>query len=458
MSEKVIIEPQSHSAVGKVPRNLMVGGLLLFTVVGMTWYAMNDNQPKHITEKEQIQTRLKQAADTGTQGNPVLIDEAERAAQSAKRDRDRREQAEARSAAASAASVAGLPFNQPGANQTAAATPAPGQPLPNGGIYSGIPRPLSQQQQQSTIDAGEAERERSTREAKAVVFDRSGESDAGSVAGSLAKVDPQLAQLAQLAQLDPRREQAGGADNGAQAALLELAKAQSGAGRGESRQAAQSKWLNTVNAGAKAGQQEVITPMAPPGRYMVRVGRFIPAVLTREITSEAEGVVTARASENVYDSQGNLMIPMGSVFVGRYNSNVAFGQSRMAAAFTQLRLPNGYTFALPGAETSDALGRGGVTGDVDRHYVQSFGAALLMGVIADRVSQANKVPNTTSGTSTGSSGLSATGQVFVDSARVELERAKGIAPTITVPAGARINVEVVRDMLFPGPYKTWSQQ
>jgi type IV secretion system protein VirB10 len=85
--------------------------------------------------------------------------------------------------------------------------------------------------------------------------------------------------------------------------------------------------------------------------------------------------------------------------------------------------------------------------DIDRHFVQRFGAALLIGVIADHVVSAQAVPpaNAYGG------GLSATGQVLVNTADAELHRNESIEPTLTIPEGTRLNVEVVRDMIFSQP-------
>jgi type IV secretion system protein VirB10 len=150
---------------------------------------------------------------------------------------------------------------------------------------------------------------------------------------------------------------------------------------------------------------------------------------------------------DVYDSRTSrrLLLPKGALLSGAYNNDVRHGQSRLQFAFTRLRMPDGATFDLPGATGSDAAGQAGIDGDVDRHFFRSFGAALLLGVLADQVTRVAALPN---GGTSGQGGVSATGQVFIDTARAELERHKSIPPTVTVEEGSRINVEVVRDMAF----------
>ena len=449
MSTETIIAPASHATVGKVPRGLLVGGLLAFTAAAMAVYWLRTDEPNVPTASaDKVKEQLREAAKSDAKGRPEAVEEAVAAA------REKQVRVERVAAAASAASAAAardkpepkLPFPRP----------EPGKPLP-APSYQGTPPALTTHSEPlPQMDPAQAERERASRESKVVVFDQS----AGQASGaSDVKVGARAGQgsmdatiRAMQAQAQELRDSIGAPGAGARPEdpLARLIAAQQG-NQPQGRTGGQEAWLSNMRkTGANA---DVIVPNPPPAEYVLRQGRVIPATLTRELTSEAPGVVTARSSEDVYDANGRLLIPKGSQFVGRYNSNVAFGDSRMIAAFTRMYLPNGYTFELPGAEISDALGRGGMEGDVDRHFVRSFGSALLLGVLADRVSQQSKIPQ---GGAQGSGSLSATGQVFVDTAKIELDRNKAIAPTIPVPAGSRINVEVVKDMVFPGPYSSSS--
>ncbi|MEY4564603.1 MAG: hypothetical protein RLZZ618_3880, partial [Pseudomonadota bacterium] len=203
---------------------------------------------------------------------------------------------------------------------------------------------------------------------------------------------------------------------------------------------------------ALPAQLAALRPQAEAGGLMLHQGTVIPCVLTRRIHSEFPGVVTARVSMNVYDSKTSrrLLLPQGALLVGAYSNEVQDGQERLQIAFTRLRMPDGSTYELPGATGSDAAGQAGVPGDVNRHYLRRFGSALLIGLLADRVTKRSALPN---GGGSQGGGLSATGQVFVDTARSELERHRQVPDTIVVEEGSRLNVEVVRDMDFPSIYK-----
>lgn len=454
---KSIIAPGQHAPKGLIPRNLMVGGFLLISGVAILWFLAQGSSAPPPDPQARVKAQLQESAATAERGNPAMVDQAAKQAPANVQAAAAKAAAEAASAA-SAASASSVP-------RPVAATSGPiepgyerGLPAPEGGGQRTPQRTASQLEpsgRTSAVEPGAAEREMASREAPAIVFDRGKELIARKD-GSASSTQEPASPVAEInrAIADLSKSSSSGPDAATQA-ILDLARAQV-PGKQESKQDSQARWRESVRAGGS--NAEVLIPSPPPGRYLLRVGKVIPAVTTREITSEAEGVVTARTTENLYDSAGNLLAPAGSELVGAADTRVTFGQSRMNAAFTQLRLPNGYTFYLPAAKVSDALGRGGVTGDVDRHFFQSFGSALVLGLLSDRVSQSSKLPNSQMGISGSSSGLSATGQVFVDTARIELERAKGIAPTITVPAGSRINVEVERDMQFPGPYKSWSNR
>jgi type IV secretion system protein VirB10 len=513
MSEPLIVEPGAHRPRGVPPRGLMALGLGAFTLAGMLWYLWSEDTAPPPDSSAQMRERLRVAAQAAARGSPASVDEAaQRAAQQAlTAPAGPAAGVNAAGPAASAPTWTSVPApltREPAPNatqsphsrqggrpvlpSTSAGSGSPAIPWSQEGtrLHFGEPLPMpmtpSPRAVAAVADPAQAERERSARESKAVVFDRSAgagatrHEDAVGLQHAGVRVGDPLSSTGAGAQGAPdqvpgvpdavhrRLRTAGEAAGGAsaagnpgaeiQSAMLQLLRSYPGqAGRTDSSQDQRERWAQR-QVSALGGEPSL--PHPPPGRFVLRAGRVIPAVLTRELASHADGTVTARTTQHVYDTDGHLLVPMGTEFIGRHDSQVSVGQTRLVAVFTQMRLPNGHAFALPAAPVSDELGRAGAAGTVDRHFFRSFGAALLLGVLADRVSQAGKAPSVAgwggSG-AVGTSGLSATGQVFVDTARVELERAKAIAPTITVPAGSIVHVEVVRDMVFPGVYGQWGQ-
>lgn len=121
-------------------------------------------------------------------------------------------------------------------------------------------------------------------------------------------------------------------------------------------------------------------------------------------------------------------------------------------AFTRIILPGGMSMDLPGNTGSDLSGAAGVTGDVNNHFFKMFSNSFLVAWLADRSEASKPAPTTTIGATSGAT--TAAGQVLVDVSRSILERQKNIPPTITIDKGTRINIEVTRDMEFPGPYRS----
>lgn len=210
------------------------------------------------------------------------------------------------------------------------------------------------------------------------------------------------------------------------------------------------QWLNEYAQEGNLRTSEAIKSYPTTSKFTLHQGKVIPAVLGRKLNSDLPGEVTAYVSQDVYDSLGNgsLLIPKGSSLVGRYNSEVRIGQDRMLFAFQRLIMPNGRSFDLPVAQASDMTGASGVEGDVNNHFFKMFATSFLIAWSANQVAQPSNV------TINGSAApQNPAGQILVDIGRTVLQRNTSIPPTITLDQGTRINVQVAKDMEFPGPYK-----
>ncbi|WP_291518971.1 TrbI/VirB10 family protein, partial [Acidovorax sp.] len=194
-----------------------------------------------------------------------------------------------------------------------------------------------------------------------------------------------------------------------------------------------------------------LKPKLVKGSYVLSQGKVIPAILSRNINSDLPGEVTARVAVDVYDSFDgtHVLIPKGSELYGAYSSGVNVGQQRLMFAFRRVVLPNRVTFDLPAAKGMDLAGAAGVEGDVNNHFFKMFGTSMLFALLSYGAEKNEPAP---SGLGSSGGARTAAGQALVDVSRTVLERNKTIPPTITVPAGTRINVQVASDMEFPSPY------
>ena len=213
-------------------------------------------------------------------------------------------------------------------------------------------------------------------------------------------------------------------------------------------------WLQEL---ADSPPSEVNKGKVVKGRYVLAQGMVIPAILTRNLNSDLPGEVTARTAVDVYDSFNgfHLLIPKGSILYGQYSSGVPVGQERLMFAFKRITLPNRVAFDLPAANGMDLSGAAGVEGDVNNHFFKMFGTSLLFALLSVAAEHNEPAP---SGLGSTGGARTAAGQALVDVSRTVLDRNREIAPTITIPAGTRLNVQVSTDMEFPAPYRPGAHQ
>ena len=193
--------------------------------------------------------------------------------------------------------------------------------------------------------------------------------------------------------------------------------------------------------------------VAPASSYVVQAGNIIPASLITGIRSDLPGQITAQVTENVYDSPTGrfLLIPQGARLIGIYDSQVAFGQSRVLLVWNRLIMPNGRSIVLERQAGADIAGYAGLEDEVDNHWGAQFKAALLstllgvgsqLGAITGTGMNADVITALRRGTS---DSMNQTGQRAV-------QRNLNIQPTLTIRPGFPVQVIVNRDLVIE-PYK-----
>ncbi len=216
---------------------------------------------------------------------------------------------------------------------------------------------------------------------------------------------------------------------------------------------------------------------------LVAQGTMIKGVLETAIQSDLAGMVRAIVSENVWSFDGRrILIPAGSRLIGEYRSGLSTGQTRVFIVWTRMLRSDGVSVQL-GSTGTDALGRTGMTGIVDKHWVEKFGSAILLSLVGGAAQFiANLGQDNQSGQNQYSTIDPATGQpVLVQGqtnqnalyarqigaqqvsmtlnriAEEALRDSIAIPPTIHVDQGSRILVFVRRDLdfsaFYPDPVK-----
>lgn len=191
----------------------------------------------------------------------------------------------------------------------------------------------------------------------------------------------------------------------------------------------------------------------PASPFVVQAGTIIPAALITGIRSDLPGQITAQVTEAVFDSPTGRakVIPQGARLIGTYDSQVAFGQSRVLLVWTRLIMPNGRSIVLERQPGADAAGYSGLEDEVDNHWKELLGAAALSTLLAvgTEVNSGADANNTNSAIVQAlrrgaGDALNQTGQQVV-------RRNLNIQPTLTIRPGFPVRVIVNRDLVLE-PY------
>ena len=190
----------------------------------------------------------------------------------------------------------------------------------------------------------------------------------------------------------------------------------------------------------------------PASPYQVMAGTVIAAALVTGIKSDLPGDVIGTVTEPVYDTATGkfLLIPQGSRIFGKYNSQVAYGQSRVQVVWNRIILPDTSSLTLDNLAGTDPAGYAGLEDGVDWHWDRILaGAALttLLGVGAELAAPENR---------NGDRVIIAGGDSLQDSvnqAGQEITRRNlNIQPTLTERPGLPVRIIVNRDLVLR-PYQ-----
>ncbi|MQW87776.1 TrbI/VirB10 family protein [Sinorhizobium saheli] len=208
----------------------------------------------------------------------------------------------------------------------------------------------------------------------------------------------------------------------------------------------QDRKLAFVNAEAdrRTVSPDRVEEKASP--YVLQAGSVIAAALITGIKSDLPGSITAQVTENVYDSPtgAHLLIPQGARLIGQYDSQVAFGQSRVLLVWNRVVMPDGTSIVLERLQGTDPQGFSGLEDEVDYHWGQLFKAAALSTLLGvgtqigsdDEESEiAQAIRESAQGTA------SNVGQQIVS-------RQLNIQPTLTIRPGFPVRVIVNRDLVM----------
>lgn len=191
----------------------------------------------------------------------------------------------------------------------------------------------------------------------------------------------------------------------------------------------------------------------PVSPYQVMAGTIIPAALVTGINSDLPGQVIANVTEAVYDTATGryLLIPQGSRLIGRYDSQVSFGQRRVLLVWTRLILPDTSSIALDRLPGIDPAGYAGLEDGVDWHWDRILAGAALSTLLGVGAELAAPDRNGTDGKVIIAVRQGA--QDTVNQVGQEItKRNMSIQPTLTIRPGFPMRVMVSKDLILR-PYQ-----
>lgn len=223
-----------------------------------------------------------------------------------------------------------------------------------------------------------------------------------------------------------------------------------GGAAGKRQESASSAFAGRLNA---APHDAVYATMLPHPSLTVPMGTLIPCGTTTELNSTQPGMVGCQVSRDVYSADGQVrLIDKGSNVVGEVAEGIRQGQDRVFVLWTRIRTPDNVVVHLNSPGTNN-LGSAGISGQVNRHFWERFGNALLISVIAD-IGQA-AVQRAVNGNQSGGTqvNLGNTQNTGNQMGTEALAATINIPPTLYAEQGKAVGIYVARDLDFSGVYK-----
>lgn len=175
--------------------------------------------------------------------------------------------------------------------------------------------------------------------------------------------------------------------------------------------------------------------------FLILAGAAIPCILQTAMDTSTPGYVSCLIPRDVLSDNGAVVLmEKGTRVLGEYRAGMRQGQRRLFVLWTRAVTPAGVAISLA-SPAADPLGRAGFDGDLDTHFWDRFGGALLLSVVDDGAYAL-----------AGSGDSYETARLPSDAAGIALQGSVNISPTLTKPQGSEVSIFVAQDFDFSGVY------
>jgi type IV secretion system protein TrbI len=211
-------------------------------------------------------------------------------------------------------------------------------------------------------------------------------------------------------------------------------------------QPGQGRNIAFANARDSSGTTNPHRLQGPASPWQLSAGSVISASLITGLNSDLPGMVIAQVTESVFDSRTGrtILVPQGARLIGRYDSVVAFGQSRALLIWQRIVFPDGFSITLDNLPATDTSGYAGVADRVDFHtwrLLRGIGLSTMLGVGTQLTFGNSEADLVRALRESAQSNVDRAGQRIV-------ERNLDIQPTIRIRPGFPVRVLVHKDLVL----------
>jgi type IV secretion system protein VirB10 len=178
-------------------------------------------------------------------------------------------------------------------------------------------------------------------------------------------------------------------------------------------------------------------------------GTAIPALMLGGINSDIPSkTIVAQVQQDIYDTATGawLLIPSGTKAIGEYDNQVSQGQTRIAVIWKRLIFPDTTSINLGTFEGQDQGGFAGFHDEVDTHFWQKLGDALLLSIAGAAVQLSQPQNNSNNGYNSQQVAAAQLGQQFAQLGQAYAMAGLSIPNTLVIRPGYSFIIMAAKDV------------
>lgn len=193
--------------------------------------------------------------------------------------------------------------------------------------------------------------------------------------------------------------------------------------------------------------------LLPHPDMTITMGTPFPCTPQEPLTSDAPGMVTCVVPVDIRGTTGRVvLLDRGTKIVGTIQSALAQGHSRLFVLWQRAETPNpNHVIISLNSPAADQLGEAGLEGDINTHFWQRFGGAIMLSFIDTGLQAAAQLASH-SGSGNNSVDFSSFSSGGSSAAATALQNTVNIPPTLHRDQALPATVFVARDLDFSDVY------